>query len=103
MDVWYVFAPLFPQPLVALYPDEKGTSGAPPMSYDGQFGQDQQAADGQIQYGDQDRPAPGTHQDTGHDLLRFDQGDVTVTDHYQSSSRLRFFEDLTRGSRHCPR
>ena len=38
MDVWYVFAPLFTQPLVALYPDGKGTPGAPPMSHDGQFG-----------------------------------------------------------------
>ena len=46
MDVWYVFAPLFAQPLVALNPDEKGTPRAPPMSYDGQFGQDQQAAVG---------------------------------------------------------
>ena len=46
VDVWFVFAPPFTQPLVALYPDGKGIAGAPPMSHDGQFGQDQQAVDG---------------------------------------------------------
>ena len=50
MDVWYVFAPLFTQPLVALYPDGKGIAGAPPMPHDGQFGQDQQAVVGCFTY-----------------------------------------------------
>ena len=53
MDVWYVFAPLFTQPLVALYPDGKGTAGAPPMSHDGQFGQGQQAVVGDFYVPDQ--------------------------------------------------
>ena len=109
MDVWYVFAPLFTQPLVALYPDGKGSAGAPPMSHDGQFGQGQQAVVGdfyvpdQMGSQDQDPATPGTHRVTGHDLLRVDQGDAPVTDRHQNSSRLRFFENLTRGSGHCPR
>ena len=109
MDVWYVFAPLFTQPLVALDPDGKGTPGAPPMSHDGQFGLSEQTSLGhfylpdQMGSQDQDPAAPGTHRVTGHDLLRFDQGDAPVTDRHQNTSRLRFFEDLTRGSGHCPR
>ena len=100
MDVRYVFAPLFTQPLVALYPDEKGTAGAPPMSDDGQFQQDQQAVVGhfflphEIQYGNQDPPAPGTHRITGHDLLRVDEGDATFTDSDQDPPFLRFLENL---------
>ena len=109
MDVWYVFAPLFTQPLVALYPDGKGIAGAPLMSHDGQFGQDQQAVVGDFyvphEMGpqDPDPAAPGTHRVTGHDLLRVDQRDAPVTDRHQNPSSLRFFENLTRGSRRCPR
>ena len=64
MDVRYVFTPLFTQLLVALYPDAKGTPGAPLMSQDGQFGQDQQAVVGdfylldQMGCQDQDPAAP---------------------------------------------
>ena len=74
MDVQYVFAPLFTQPLVALYVDGKGTAGAPPMSHDGQIGQDQQAVVGdfyvldQMGSQDQDPAAPRTHRVTGHDF-----------------------------------
>ena len=109
MDVRYIFAPLFTQPLVALYPDGKGTPGAPLMSRDRQFGQDQQAAVGdfylldQMGSQDQDPAAPGTHRVTGHDLLQVDQGDAPVTDRDQNPPRLRFFENLTRGSGDYPR
>lgn len=109
MGVRYVFAPLFTQPLVALYPDGKGTPGAPLMSHDGQFGQDQQAVVGdfylldQMGSQDQDPAAPGTHRVMGHDLLQVDQGDAPVTDHDQNPPRLRFFENLTCGSGHYPR
>ena len=56
----------FTQLLVALYPDGKGTPGAPLMSHDGQFGQDQQVVVGdfylldQMGSQDQDPAAPGT-------------------------------------------
>ena len=88
---------------------EKGTPGAPLISHDGQFGQGQQAVVGdfyvpdQMGSQDQDPATPGIHRVTGHDLLRVDQGDAPVTDRHQNSSRLRFFENLTRGSGHCPR
>ena len=100
MDVQYVFAPLFTQPLVALYPDEEGTAGAPPMFDDGQFRQDQQAVVGhfflphEIQHGDQDPPAPGTHRITGDDMLWVDEGDAASTDSDQDSSIVRFLENL---------
>ena len=87
---------------------EKGTPGAPLISHDGQFGQDQQAVVGdfylldQMGSQDQDPAAPGTHRVTGHDLLQVDQGDATVTDRDQNPTRLQFFENLTRGSGHCP-
>ena len=100
MDVQYVFAPLFTQPLVAFYPNEEGTASAPPMFDDGQFRQDQQAVvrhffvPHQVQYGDQDPPAPGTHRITGHDLLRVDEGDAASTDSDQDSPIVRFLENL---------
>ena len=100
VDVQYVFAPLFTQPLVAFYPIEEGTASAPPMFDDGQFRQDQQAVVGhfflpyQVQHGNQDPPAPGTHRITGHDLLRVDEGDAASTNSHQDSSIIRFLENL---------
>ena len=100
MDVWYVFAPLFTQPLVAFYPNEKGTAGAPPMFDDGQLRSSEQAVvrhfflPHQVQHGNQDPPVPGTHRITGHDMLWVDEGDAASTDSDQGPSIIRFLENL---------
>ena len=101
VDVCYVFAPFIAIPGVVVFRcDEEGSTRADQMLDHGQFGSSEQTSLGhflvphEIQYGDQDPPAPGTHRITGDDMLWPHQGDTAFTDSGQGPPFLQFLENL---------